>query len=135
MNLSGKPPFVPESECKSTAFIFNSQEKHGKNFTFFSQATVLALSDCRNNGTFEREVNLRVLTWQTDAILAWRDFSAFSSENHHFSEKNTEKVWRHGGGKVKNMGFCHLAKVDWVEIHGFFCVKNGGRVRKNIEKT
>ena len=31
----------------------------------------------------------------------------------------------------KNMGFRHLARVDWLEIHGFF-VENGERVRKNM---
>ena len=64
-------------------------------------------------------------------IWAWRDFSAFSSRNHHFSEKHEKSAaaWWWTGGETWD--FVIWRGVDWLEIHGFF-VENGERVRKNM---
>ena len=43
-----EPTFVPESECKSTAFIFNNQENPEKNLNIFSNHHSLKTTNGKN---------------------------------------------------------------------------------------
>lgn len=129
-NFSAEPLFVPESECKSTAFIFNGQEKHGKNFTFFSWTIVLALSNCRNTGTFwarSKFRDSRMANWRN---LGMEGFFCFFFGKSSFFWKNTKKVWLHGGIQVKKFGILSSSEGWLVRNRWIFCGKTGNDYRK-----